>query len=43
MAENNTRNPTPLRWRAFLIVLRQAMLVVVTWIEKECGLKRRDK
>ena len=30
------------KWRAFLIVLRQAMLVLVTWIEKECDLKRRD-
>lgn len=31
------------KWRIFLIVLRQALLVVVTWIEKECDLKRRDK
>lgn len=25
-----------LRWRAFLMVCRQAMLMVAAWIKKEC-------
>ena len=40
---NEPKAPSLFRWRAFLMILRQALLMVVTWIEKELNLKRSDK
>ena len=33
--------PSPIRWRAFLVVVRQAILMVAAWIKREC--ERMDR